>query len=107
MQNRHAATDGVESNHRAVQMELNLTSIKLKEKKSAFNGKNNWRKILEDEDCCQMYNKILLASIVLNISCEEFFKAATHTGQETAILIKKECEGCFVFSKDILMPAIN
>ncbi len=58
--NCHVAIDGVDSNHCAVRMQLNLTLLKYKEKASLNGGEIDWRKICEEEEMHKLYNKYLL-----------------------------------------------
>jgi hypothetical protein len=49
VRNCFVAPDGADSDHRAVRMELNLTSLKYKEKASLNTGEIDWRKICEED----------------------------------------------------------
>jgi hypothetical protein len=42
--------DGADSDHRAVRMQLNLTSLKYKENASLDSGDIDWRKICEEDE---------------------------------------------------------
>ena len=52
--------DGLDSDHRVVALELNLTSIKYKAKSSINRGDIDWRIICEEETHRTMYNKYLM-----------------------------------------------
>ena len=74
--NCYTTIDGAESDHRAVQMELNLTSIKFKEKEETeFNKKIDWRKIEENEEYRTTYNNILSDMITTDMSYDDFCDA--------------------------------
>ena len=60
IRNCHTTLDGLDSDHRAVAIELNLTSIKYKAKTSINRGDIDWRTICEEEMQRTMYNKYLL-----------------------------------------------
>ena len=76
IQNCYTTIDGAKSDHRAVQMELNLTSIKFKEREGTeFNKRIDWRKIEEDEQCRTTYNCTLCDMISPDMSYKVFFDA--------------------------------
>ena len=52
--------DGLDSDHRAVTMALNLTSIKYKVKQSIKCGDIDWRKNCDEDEQRKLYNKYLL-----------------------------------------------
>jgi len=106
--NCHTTTDGAESDHQAVQMEVNLTSIKFKEKdETKFNEKINWRKIEEDEEDYTIYNDTLCNMVTPDMSYDDFFDATIRAGKNTALLQEEEQTGWFVLSENVLMPAIK
>jgi hypothetical protein len=99
--------DGLDSNHHAVQMDLNLTSIKYKVKKSMNRGDIDWRKICEEEEQRKLYNKYLLQFTSRKMPYNNFCKAVVHTGRETTVAIDPKCEGWYAASEHILAPAIQ
>jgi hypothetical protein len=60
VKNCQVTNDGANSDHRAVQMQLNLTSLKYNEKASLDSGDIDWRKICEKDEQRKLYNKYLL-----------------------------------------------
>ena len=52
--------DGIDSDHRAVRLDLILTSIKFKETHLLYGGNIDWRKILTNNDCRKPYNDVAL-----------------------------------------------
>ena len=70
-------------------------------------GNIDWRKICEEDEQCQLYNKYLLELISSDMSYDDFCKAAIHAGTETAVAIDCKCESWYTASKGILAPAIQ
>jgi exonuclease III len=64
--------DEKDSDHRAVRMDLNLTSIKYKEKTSMNYGDIDWRKIREEDEQQKLYNKYLLKLTSRDMSNNNF-----------------------------------
>ncbi len=62
------ALDGLDSNHPAVSMDLNLTSIKYKAKLLMNCGNIDWRKIFKEDEQRKLYNKYLLELISRDMS---------------------------------------
>jgi hypothetical protein len=60
VRNCYTAPDRLNSNHRAVRMHLNLTSLKYKDKSTVDGGTTDWRKICKDDKHQKLYNKYLL-----------------------------------------------
>ena len=60
VKNCQVTNDGADSDHRAVRMQLNLPSLKFKEKLSLDSRKIDWRKIFEEDEQCKLYNKYFL-----------------------------------------------
>ena len=58
--NCRTTLDGLDIDHRAVTMALNLTSIKFKVKPSINCGDIDWRKICEEDKQQKLYNKYLM-----------------------------------------------
>jgi hypothetical protein len=54
--------DGLDSDHRAVSLDLNLTSIKYKARSSLNRGNIDWRKICEEDEQRKLYNKTCCSS---------------------------------------------
>ncbi len=88
-------------------MNLNLTSIKYKVKKSMNCGDINWRKICEEDEQCKLYNKYLLQHTLREMPYNNFCEVVVHAGRETAIPIDCKCKGWYAASKSILAPAIQ
>jgi hypothetical protein len=99
--------DGLDSNHHAVAMDLNLTSIKYKEKLSMNCRDINWRKICEEDEQRKLYNKYFLELTTMDMSYDNFCKAVVRSGKETAVAIDRKCKGWYTASKSILAPAIQ
>jgi hypothetical protein len=99
--------DGLDSNHCAVSMDLNLTSIKYKAKLMMNCGNIDWRKICEEDEQSKLYNKYLLELTSWDMSYNNFCKAVVCAGKETAVAIDHKCEGWYMASKSILAPAIQ
>ncbi len=99
--------DGLDSDHPAVNMDLNLMSIKYKAKTSMNCGNIDWRKIGKEDEQCKLYNKYLLELTSQDMSYENFYKAVVRAGKETAITIDCKCKGWYNASKSILAPAIQ
>lgn len=99
--------DGLDSDHRAVALELNLTSIKYKAKTSMNRGDIDWRTICEEEMQRTMYNKYLLQLTSRDMSYENFCEAVVRAGEFTAVIVKKSCVGWYTESESILAPAIQ
>ena len=99
--------DGLDSDHRAVSLDLNLTSIKYKVKSSLNHGDIDWRKICEEDTQRKLYNKYLLRLISRDMSYKEYCKAIVRAGKTTVTVVTRACEGWYRASKDILAPAIQ
>jgi hypothetical protein len=99
--------DGLDSNHRAVNMDLNLTSIKYKAKTLMKCGNIDWRKICIEDEQRKLYSKYLLELTSRDMSYDNFCKAFLHAGKETAVAIDCKCKGWYMASKSILAPAIQ
>jgi hypothetical protein len=99
--------DDIGSNHRAIRLDLVLTSIKFKETQSLYGGNINWRKILTNDDCCKPYNDAALEATTIDMNYEEFNDAIHQSGMNTAISLKERCEGWYEFSQTELMPIIE
>ena len=107
VKNCQVVDDGADSDHRAVRMQLNLMSLKYKEKASLDNGDINWRKICEEDEQRKLYNKYLLELTSRDMAYDTFCEAVTRAGRETAVSIESKCEGWYKASESILMPAIE
>jgi hypothetical protein len=99
--------DGLDCDHRAVSLDLNLTSIKYKAKSSLNCGDIDWRKIFEEDEQRKLYNKYLLQLTSRDMSYENFCEAVVRAGEITAVVVNRKCKGWYVASKDILAPAIQ
>jgi hypothetical protein len=60
VRNCQVEDNGANSDHKAVQMQLNLTPLKYKEKASLDSGNIDWRKICKEDVQRKLYNKYLL-----------------------------------------------
>ena len=107
IKNCQVVNDGADSDHQAVRMQLNLTSLKYKEKPSLDNEKIDWRKICEDDEQRKLYNKYLLELTSRDMTYDNFCEAVTRAGRETAIKIVSQCRGWYAASESILNPAID
>ncbi len=97
--------DGLDSDHCAVSLDLNLTSIKYKVKSSLNCGDIDWRRICEEDEQRKLYNKYLLQLTSHDMSYREYMQAIKCAGKTTATVVTPACEGWYRASKDILAPA--
>jgi hypothetical protein len=88
-------------------MELNLTSVKYKEKASLNTGEIDWRKICEEDEQRRLYNKYLLYFTTRDMTYDNFCEAVVCAGRKTAMSIENKCEGWYTASEAILAPAIE
>jgi hypothetical protein len=88
-------------------MQLNLTSLKYKEKASLDSGDIDWKKICEEDEQRKLYNKYLLELTSRDMAYDTFCEAVMRAGCKTAVSIESKCEGWYKASKSILMPAIE
>jgi hypothetical protein len=88
-------------------MQLNLTSLKYKEKASLNSGDIDWRKICEEDEQRKLYNKYLLELTSRDMAYDTFCEAVMRAGRETAVSIEFKCEGWYKASESILIPAIK
>ena len=88
-------------------MQLNLTSLKYKEKASLDSGDIDWREICEEDEQRKLYSKYLLKLTSCEMAYDTFCKAFMHAGRETAISIECKCKGWYKASESILIPAIE
>ena len=86
-------------------MELNLASLKYKEKSSLNTGEIDWRKICKEDEQRKLYNKYLLDLTTQDVTYNNFCKAVVSAGQETVVSIERKCEGWFTASKAQLLRA--
>jgi exonuclease III len=96
--------DGLDSDHSAVALELNLTSIKYKAKSSLNRGDIYWRIICEEETHRTMYNKYLMQLTSRDMSYESFCDAVVRAGKITAMTVNQSCTGWYAASESILAP---
>jgi hypothetical protein len=97
----------LDSDHRAVTMALNLTSIKYKVKPSINCGDIDWRKICEEDEQRKLYNKYLMDFTSREMRYVHFCQGVIQAGKETARAIDQKCEGWYTASESILAPAIQ
>jgi hypothetical protein len=107
VQNFCITLDGLDSDHRAFCMDLNLTSIKYKPKTLMHYGNIDWIKICEEDEQHKLYNKYLLELTSHGMPYNNFCKAVIRACKETAVAINHKCEGWYTASKGILAPAIQ
>jgi exonuclease III len=107
IRNCQVVNDGADSDHRAVRMQLNLTSLKYKEKASIKCGDINWREICDDDQLRKLYNKYLLELTSHDMTYNNFCEAVTRAGRQTAVSIESKCEGWYKASESVLIPAIE
>ncbi len=107
VQNCYVALDGVDSNHHAVRMELNLTLQKYKEKASLNSGEINWIKICKEDKHRKLYDQYLLELTTQDMTYDNFCEAIICAGQEIATSTECKCEGWCKAGETILSPAIE
>jgi hypothetical protein len=90
-----------------VSLDLNLTSIKYKNRSSLNRGNIDWRKICEEDEQRKLYNKYLLQFTSHDMSYKEYCDEIVHAGETTATVITHTCKGWYRASEDILAPAIQ
>ncbi len=90
---------GLESNHCAVNMDLNLTSIEYKVKTLMNCSDIVWRKFCKEDEQRKLYNKYLLELTSRDMSYNNFCKAVVCAGKETAVAIDCKCKGWYTASK--------
>ena len=105
VKNCQVVDDGADSNHRAVRMQLNLTSLKYKEEASLDSV--DWRRICEEDEQCKLYNKYLLELTSRNMTYNTFCEAVVRAGREIAVSIECKCKGWYKASESILIPVIE
>jgi hypothetical protein len=105
--NCYTTLDGLDSDHRATALALNLTSIKFKAKSSLNCGDINWRIICEEETHRTMYNKYLMQLTSRDMSYDSFCEAVVRAGAITAMTFNQSCTGWYAASECILAPAIQ
>ena len=105
--NCRTTLDGLDSDHCAVALSLNITSIKYKANSKLNSGDIDWRKICKEDEQRKLYNKYLLELTSRDMSYNNFCEAVVRAGKETAVAIDWKCEGWYTASKDILAPAIQ
>jgi hypothetical protein len=88
-------------------MQLNLTSLKYKEKTSLDSGDIDWRKICEENEQRKLNNKYLLKLTSRDMTYDIFCEAVMRAGRKTAVSIESKCEGWYKASESILIPAIE
>ncbi len=99
--------DGLDSNYRAIRLDLVLTSIKFKKTQLLYGGTINWRKILTNDECCKLYNDAALAVMTVDMDNEEFNDAICQSEMNTALSLKECCEGWYKFSQTELLLIIE
>jgi hypothetical protein len=91
IQNFYTTIDRDKSDHQAVHMELNITSIKFKGREGTeFNKRIDWRKIEKDEQCRTTYNNTLRDMTSPDMSYTDFFNTTIQARKWTASGGKKD-----------------
>jgi hypothetical protein len=81
--------------------------IKFKDTKSLYSGTIDWRKILTDDGCRKIYKDAALEATTVNMDYEEFNEAIRQSGTKTALSLKEQCKGWYMFSRNNLLPIIE
>jgi hypothetical protein len=89
VRNCQVAIDRADSNHHAVPMKLNLTSLKYKEKASLNGGEID----CEEDKQHKLYNTYLLELTTCDMTYDNFCEAVVRAALETAVSIKCKCKG--------------
>jgi hypothetical protein len=111
----HTIKNGVESNHTAVIIELELTSIafKMYAQNRPKQETTNWELILLDKKINIEYNRTLTQYTQPNpedpqpIDYTEFFKYVKNAGEATATKTQLDPLDWFEHSKDLIQPTID
>jgi hypothetical protein len=85
--------DGADSDHQAVRMQLNLSSLNYKEKASLDSGDIDWRRICKEDEQHKLYNKYLHELTSRDMAYNTFYEAVVCAGRKTAISIECKCKG--------------
>jgi hypothetical protein len=88
VKNCFVVPDRINSNHQAVRMTLNLTSIKYKPKASMHSGEIDWHAITKKDEQRRLCNKYLLKLTTKDMTYDNFCKAVVRAGQETATAVE-------------------
>ena len=107
VRNCQVVNDSADSNHQAVQMHLNLTSLKYNETASLNTRTIVWRKICKEDEQHKIYNKYILELTSREMTYDAFCEAVTRAGRETSVSIESKWEGWYKASESILTPAIK
>ncbi len=106
--NCRTVTDGVESDHLVVHLDLALTSLKHKSSAALDRGTTDWHKIFEDKATNIRYNDMLPAATNDNsILYEDFQEEIKKAGEDTALLVKSKGDNWFIFNRDYIASPIN
>ncbi len=102
-------TDGVESDHTAVRLDLVLTSLKQVNSTALYHGTTDWRKIATDQNTRQRYNDILTEANAdsPDMSYEDLNDATKKAGEEIARLVGSRSDDWFQFNIADLAPHIE
>jgi hypothetical protein len=109
IQNCCITSDGVESDHTAVRLDITMTSLKHKTIPTLTRGTIDWRRIAADKATSRHYNEILLASTesMTEMAYDVFKELIIAAGTKAALLVKSTCDDWFQFSLDDLAPTIK
>ena len=105
--NCYTTLNGLDSDHRTITLELDLTFIKYKAKTLLNCGDIDWRIICKEETQRAMYNKYLMQLTSWDMSYENFCEAVVRAGEITAVIVNRSCAGWYTASESILAPAIQ
>jgi hypothetical protein len=103
-----AVTDGVESDHSAVRLDLALTLFKHLSSTALVCRTTDWCKIVEDRATNTRYNNLLLtATDNGSMLCKDFHNKIKKVGAKTALLVKSKGNDWFLFNQYYLAPLID
>jgi hypothetical protein len=97
---------GVVSDHRALCLQVALSSVKFKAWKSMISGTISWPKILTDEHTRMVYNEHLLSLTTPGIDYDDYQETILDAGKLSATYHKRQCTGWFQLSRTTLSPLL-
>ena len=99
---------GVASDHTAIQMKININTIKLQMKERTINaGTTDWTAIASDEMLNQIFNYKISQQLEGEETYGEYFSIVSNIAQATATTLPKPPVDWFEFSKWKLQPAMD
>jgi hypothetical protein len=113
IRNCHVIAEGVESDHATVRLDLIFTSLKRANSNALNRGSTDWRKIATDPPTTQRYNDVL--ADLLNdatadspdMPIEVLDDVIKKAGEDTALLVRSQCDNWFNFNANKLTPSIK